>query len=83
MLLGQQHPGASGHVDEPLVAFTNYAGTYTGVGPDQREWRISPTLSGWRLEYRDPDDAAWSYSGTHRTLEAAQSGAGRTGAPNP
>ena len=58
--------------DEPALVFAYEAGTYTCVGPDRRGWRISPTLSGWRLEYRDSDDSTWSYSGTHLSLRAAQ-----------
>ena len=58
--------------DEPSLTFAFEAGTYTGMGPDQRSWRISPSLSGWRLEYRDADDSTWSYSGTHLSLRAAQ-----------
>ncbi len=64
--------GSDDYKDEPSLAFAFEAGTYTGVGPDQRSWRISPTLSGWRLEYRDSEDPTWSYSGTHLSLRAAQ-----------
>lgn len=69
--------------DEPALAFTYEAGTYTSVGPDQRGWRISPTLSGWRLEYRDADDSTWSYSGTHLSLRAAQLAAEEISATGP
>jgi len=55
-----------------MMHFQCYAGTYLATGDDGRSWRISPFLAGWRLEYRDPDDAAWAQAGIHATLHAAE-----------
>jgi hypothetical protein len=69
----QTTPGGAKH----LIDFTNYDGSYSGAGPGQRMWRILPTLTGWRLEFRDPGDRAATYAGTFGTLHAAQREAAR------
>lgn len=55
-----------------LIEFTHRDGSYTGVGPGERQWHISTSLTGWRLEFRDPGDAVATYAGTHGSLAAAQ-----------
>jgi hypothetical protein len=55
-----------------LIEFVHRNGTYTGVGPGEREWSISSSLTGWRLEFRDPGDEVATYAGTHGSLAAAQ-----------
>lgn len=55
-----------------MIEFHNYDGTYSGLGAHARMWRITPSLTGWRLEFRDPGDKDATYAGTHRTLVAAQ-----------
>jgi hypothetical protein len=66
-------PGGAKH----LIDFTNYDGSYSGAGRGQRMWRILPTLTGWRLEFRDPGDRAATYAGTFGTLHAAKREAAR------
>jgi hypothetical protein len=55
-----------------VIEFVQSDGTFTGVGPDEREWQISSSLAGWRLEFRDPGDALRTYAGTHGSRAAAQ-----------
>jgi hypothetical protein len=60
-----------------MIEFQHYDDTYSGMGSSGRRWRILPTFTGWRLEFRDPDDRAPTYAGTHPTLRAAQAEASR------
>jgi hypothetical protein len=60
-----------------MVQFNYYGGTYSGQGQGARMWRISPTLTGWHLEFRDPGDAAPTNAGRHGTLAGAQNAANR------
>jgi hypothetical protein len=60
---------------DTLLAFTNSHGTYNAIDKLNRVWRISPTLTGWRLEFRDAGDPGWTYASTHDTLRAAQKAA--------
>ena len=69
--------------DEPVITFTNYCGTLTGVGPRHRNWRIMPTLLGWRLEYRDSDSADWTYAGLKQTRRGAEQEAQRMSRSGP
>lgn len=55
-----------------MIDFHNYDGTYSGLGAGARMWRITSTLTGWRLEFRDPGDETATGAGVHRTLAAAQ-----------
>jgi hypothetical protein len=64
-----------------MVQFNYYGGTYSGVGRGTRMWRITPTLTGWHLEFRDPGDTVPTNAGRHRTLVAAQNEANRDVAP--
>jgi hypothetical protein len=38
----------------PTIRFVNYHETYSGTSGGGRRWVITPTLTGWRLEFRDP-----------------------------
>jgi hypothetical protein len=60
-----------------LIPFSDYRGTYSGIGPDQRMWRITRISTGWRLEFRDPGDVAATYAGTFSTVLEAQNEASR------
>ena len=60
-----------------MLQFTNYQGIYSATDTNHRLWRISPTRSGWRLEFRDDGDTDWTYAGTHATLRGAQREASR------
>lgn len=60
-----------------MIQFRNYDGTYAGQGSDKRMWRITPTLTGWHLEFRDPGDTAATNAGRHSTLDAAKKEANR------
>jgi hypothetical protein len=53
-------------------------GTYSGLSDGDRLWRISPIVTGWRLEFRDPGDQVATYAGSHQTLKAARIEAART-----
>jgi hypothetical protein len=55
-----------------MIDFHKYDGTYSGLGLHARIWRITPTLTGWRLEFRDPGDKAPTNAGVHRRLAVAQ-----------
>ena len=57
---------------EGQIEFVHRRGAYVGTGKRDRAWRITSTFTGWRLEFRDPGDAAPTYAGTHASLEAAQ-----------
>lgn len=76
MAQGHEHGAADGRTGSTgplgLIEFVHRGGAYTGAGTDDREWRITTTVTGWRLEFRDPGDAAPTYAGTHVSLEAAQ-----------
>jgi len=37
-----------------------------------REWFVSPSSSGWRLEFMDPGDEQATYAGTFATIGAAR-----------
>jgi hypothetical protein len=63
--------------DNEMIQFQNYDGTYSGQGPDKRMWRITPTFTGWHLEFRDPGDMTATNAGRHSTLAAAQKEADR------
>ena len=58
------------------VEFHDNAGTYTGTSQSGRRWRITQSLTGWRLEFRDAGDPESTYAGNHATLEAAKNEAG-------
>ena len=59
------------------IEFTENQGTFTGTGRLGRRWRISPTRTGWRLEFLDPGDAKATNAGVFGTVEAAQNAAMR------
>lgn len=61
----------------PGVDFSDYDGTYSGIGLKGRRWRITQTFTGWRLEFRDPGDVTATYAGTHATVALAKREAGR------
>lgn len=52
--------------------FTDDHGTYSGVDEHGRQWCITRTVTGWRLEFRDPGDLTATYAGTHPSLERAR-----------
>jgi hypothetical protein len=60
-----------------VIEFDEQQGTYAGVGTHGRQWCISRTSTGWRLEFRDPGDIVATYAGTHATVAAAQLEANR------
>lgn len=59
------------------IAFTEGPDGYRGTGARAREWHITRALTGWRLEFTDPQDDAATFAGVHRTLAEAQMEAGR------
>ena len=69
--------GPEGRSGGEVIEFSFHEGTYTGVGRDGRRWRITRAVVGWRLEFRDPGDRASTYAGTHASVFAAQTEAGR------
>lgn len=54
------------------IEFHEIRGAFHGTGTFGREWRISRTFTGWRLEFTDPGDTAPTYAGVHVTVTAAQ-----------
>lgn len=60
-----------------VIEFSFYQGIYTGIGREGRHWRITRAVVGWRLEFRDPGDRTSTYAGTHASVFAAQTEAGR------
>lgn len=67
-------PGKGLGVD---IEFTEERGGFTGTGKDGREWRITRTVTGWRLEFRDHGDTVATYAGVHASLSAARTEACR------
>ena len=59
------------------IKFVEDPGGFTGVGAGGREWRVTRTYTGWRLEFRDLGDATRTNAGVHVSLEAAQAEAAR------
>ncbi len=67
--------GAPALANDPL-AFTEKADGYWGTGSQGRCWHISKVVTGWRLDFRDPGDAASTYAGIHATVDLAKREAG-------
>ena len=54
------------------IEFHERDGVHTGTSESGRRWRITRTLTGWRLEFIDPGDAAPTNAGVHASVSAAQ-----------
>lgn len=54
------------------VEFQDHDGAHTGVDRSGRAWRITRSLTGWRLEFRDLGDTRATYAGNHASLAAAK-----------
>lgn len=54
------------------VEFHEDNGTHSGDGSRGRQWRITQSRTGWRLEFQDEGDAAPTYAGNHASLDAAK-----------
>lgn len=54
------------------VEFRDHDGAHIGVDRSGRSWRITRTLTGWRLEFRDLGDVHATYAGNHASLAAAK-----------
>jgi hypothetical protein len=76
---------SSANAGSPAAEVVEFAydglGTYSGVGPGDRQWQIVPIVTGWRLEFRDPGDHVATYAGSHKTLNAARAEAARVVSP--
>ena len=60
------------------VLFTDFRETQpTTATAGGREWFITPTSTGWRLEFTDPGDERPTYAGTFATIRAAKQEARR------
>lgn len=59
------------------IDFVEAEGAYSGTGAHGRRWRITPTYTGWRMEFLDHGDSAPTNAGVYPTLAAAQAEAGR------
>jgi hypothetical protein len=56
-----------------VIAFKEQQeGTFEGVDPEGRLWRIRRTRAGWRLEFQDPGDETIVNAGLHGSLDAAR-----------
>jgi hypothetical protein len=62
---------SNGSTGSTRIEFHHEGNTYTGRGAGGRMWRISPELTGWRLEFRDAGDIVATNAGVHRSVEAA------------
>jgi len=60
-----------------VIEFVFREDAYTATGRAGRRWRITRRPVGWQLEFRDPGDKTFTYAGTHATVFAAQTEAGR------
>ncbi len=54
------------------IDFRQNGGLYVGSDTSGRRWRITRTVTGWRLEFIDPGDAGPTNAGVHATVAAAQ-----------
>jgi hypothetical protein len=54
------------------VLFSDFRDKNSGTTEGGREWFISPTTLGWRLEFMDPGDDQATYAGTFATIGAAK-----------
>jgi hypothetical protein len=70
-LRGTRSAGAPTREADPL-AFTEERDGYWGTGARGRRWHISKVVTGWRLDFRDPGDEAFTYAGIHATVELAK-----------
>ena len=59
------------------IEFLEDQGTYHGTDKRHRSWRISPTRTGWRLEFLDPGDVTHTNAGVFESVKAAQAAADR------
>jgi hypothetical protein len=59
------------------IDFRENEGLYVGSDSSGRRWRITRTVTGWRLEFIDPGDAGPTNAGLHATVAAAQAEANR------
>jgi hypothetical protein len=62
---------SNGHAGPTRIEFLHEGNAYTGLGSGGRMWRISPELTGWRLEFRDAGDLVATNAGVHRSVDAA------------
>lgn len=59
------------------VEFQDNDGIFTSSSGTGRQWRITRTVTGWRLEFRDAGDTSATYAGNHPSLEAAKAEASK------
>lgn len=59
------------------LLFSDFRDKQSGIAVGGREWFISPTSTGWRLEFTDPGDERTTYAGTFATIGAAKAEARR------
>ena len=61
-----------------MVLFTDFRETQpTTSTAGGRQWFLTPTSTGWRLEFTDPGDEHPTYAGTFATIRAAKKEARR------
>ena len=68
--------GHGSRAQRSRVEFHEDAGVFTGTARG-RQWRITQSRTGWRLEFRDKGDTKSTYAGNHATLMNAMTEAGR------
>jgi hypothetical protein len=59
------------------LLFSDFRETHPRTEADLREWFVSPSTSGWRLEFMDPGDLEPTYAGTFASIAAAKQEARR------
>jgi hypothetical protein len=69
--------GPANTPSRPAIVFHDDHGVFTGRSESGRAWRISPELTGWRLEFRDAGDRVATNAGLHRSVAAAIAEASR------
>ena len=61
-----------------LLLFADFRETHPRTTTEGgREWFITPSSTGWRLEFTDPGDERATYAGTFSTIRAAKEEARR------
>jgi hypothetical protein len=54
------------------INFQDRGRSLVGAGASGRQWRITPVVTGWRLEFIDQGDATPTNAGVHGSVAAAQ-----------
>ena len=67
--------------DDGSISFIQDSTGFWGTGSGQRRWHISKAVAGWRLEFKDPGDEAFTFAGIHGSIALAKHEAGLVRGP--